>query len=135
MAITASQNSAPAVPNAQTLGVTASKAIITSPVQASQLGDSTATFEWTPVSGANEYFLYAGTSRGAKDVFGRSQALVTSTSVSGLPSDGSMLYVRLWTRIGSAWSYNDHVYRAAELTVSEPAPAPAEPETADPTAD
>ena len=113
LADSASSQSA-AAPAAPAAPAVPSKAAMTSPAPGSRFTAATMNFSWTGVPGASEYFLYVGTRRGGNDVFGRSQALVTSTSVSGLPDDGSMVYVRLYTRSGTSWSYNDYTYRALE---------------------
>jgi uncharacterized protein YkwD len=94
--------------------VTPDKASITSPVQGSRFTAATMSFSWTSVPGASEYFIHVGTRRGANDIFGRSQALVTSTTIAGLPDDGSTVYIRLFTRIGNTWTFSDYSYRAVE---------------------
>jgi hypothetical protein len=33
--------------------------------------------------------------------------------VSGLPTDGRTIYVRLWWRIGGSWFFGDSTYTAA----------------------
>ena len=38
--------------------------------------------------------------------------LVTSQAVSGLPANGSTIYVRLWTLLAGVWQYNDYSYTA-----------------------
>jgi hypothetical protein len=35
--------------------------------------------------------------------------------VSGLPTDGRTIYVRLWSLIAGAWVFNDYTYTAATL--------------------
>ena len=54
-----------------------------------------------------------GTTPGGFDLFSQSAALATSQTVSGIPVDGSTIYVRLWTAFGSTWQYNDYSYKAA----------------------
>jgi len=34
-------------------------------------------------------------------------------TVSGLPANGSTLYVRMWSKISGVWQFNDYVYIAA----------------------
>ncbi len=88
-------------------------ASISSPAPGSTLGGSSVTFSWAPVSGALEYFFYAGTSSGSNNIVGRSTGSGTSTSVTNLPTNGSTVYVRLWTRFASGWQYRDTSFRAA----------------------
>lgn len=87
----------------------ATKAAMTSPTNGSFIGRTT-TFSWSAAAGADEYMLYVGTTPGANNVYSASLGLNRSTSVSNLPSF-STVYVRLWTRDGSAWQYNDYTYR------------------------
>lgn len=71
--------------------------------------DSTQTFHWTP--GAEEYGLWVGTTPGSWDVLARSSlGTATTATATDLPTDGSPLYVRLWYRYGTTWSYLDESY-------------------------
>lgn len=88
-----------------------SPATISSPAAGSTLGSS-ATFNWSGVSGALEYFVYVGTSAGSNNILGKSTGTTTSTTVTNLPMNGSTLYVRLWTRFANGWQYRDVTYRA-----------------------
>ena len=87
---------------------------ITNPAPGSALTDSTVTFQWTnngmPVT---EWWLWVGTSPGARDVY-NSLSLGTSTShtIHGLPTDGSLIYIRLWFLIDGDWQYADFPYTA-----------------------
>jgi uncharacterized protein YkwD len=100
--------------------VTTSAASITSPSSGSTLPGSSATFSWSSASGALEYFFYAGTSQGANNITGRSMGLSRSTTVTNLPTNGSTVHVRLWTRFSSGWQYRDTTYRAATATATPP---------------
>jgi uncharacterized protein YkwD len=96
-----------------TPSTTTTKAQITSPTPGSTLPGSTVTFRWSSATGAQEYFLYVGTSQGANNIYGASQGLNLSRSVSNIPRNGSTIYVRIWTRTSSGWAYNDYTFRAA----------------------
>ena len=108
---TSGSGSATATPTATT--VANAKAAITSPADGSTLAGSTATFSWSAGSGALEYFLYAGSSQGANNYYGASQGTSLSRSLSGLPTNGSSVYIRLWTRFSTGWQYTDYSYTAA----------------------
>ena len=86
---------------------------MTSPAPGSTLPGSSATFSWSAATGGLEYFLYVGTSAGANNLYGRSMGTNRSVTLSGIPTNGSTLYVRLWTRTAAGWQYNDYTYRAA----------------------
>lgn len=89
-------------------------AIMTSPADNSVLPGSTHTFTWTDVH-ASLYFVYVGNSVGANDLgtYPASGTTATSTVISGLPTDGRRLYVRLYSAIGGNWYYRDYTYVAA----------------------
>ncbi len=80
---------------------------ITSPAPGSTLEGSTATFAWSAGSQAEEYFLYLGTNPGANDLYAWSQGLNREVTVSDLPVDGSVIYVRLWSLLPSGWFFTD----------------------------
>lgn len=96
-------------------------AAISSPTSGSTLPGASATFNWSGVSGAQEYFFYAGTSQGSNNITGRSTGTSAAVTVSNLPTNGSTVYVRLWTRFSSGWQYRDYTYRAATVSTSTPA--------------
>lgn len=87
---------------------------ITSPIPGTTLTSDTVTFEWTANGAAvTAWWLYVGTSQGGSNIYD-SGALGTSASdtVSGLPTDGSTVYVRLWYLIGGEWLSADFEYTA-----------------------
>jgi uncharacterized protein YkwD len=90
---------------------TSTKAVMTSPANGSTLPPSSVVFRWTAVSGASQYYMYIGTSPGSNNLASASLGTATSVTVSGYPSNGTTIYVRLWTLYGGAWQYNDYSYR------------------------
>jgi hypothetical protein len=88
------------------------KAEMVSPVNGSQLASTTQTFTWTSVSGATQYWLSLGSTPGGYNIYNQSSGTLTSRTVTGLPSNGSMIYARLWTQYGGAWLYNDYSYKS-----------------------
>jgi peptidyl-Asp metalloendopeptidase len=88
------------------------KAQITSPAPGSTLGSSTVTFGWNTGSGVAEYWLEIGTNVGGAQIYSQSQGTNLSVTVSGLPANGSTVYVRLWSLISGAWQFNDYTYTA-----------------------
>ena len=94
----------------QWLGETMST--ITAPIPCSTLTSSPVTFKWTDV-GAPLYWLSIGTrGTGSIDIYHESQGTSTSVTVSGLPTDGSTIYVRLysWQPCTNSWLTNDYTY-------------------------
>lgn len=98
-------------------------ATISSPAPGSTLPGSSASFSWNAVPGALEYFFYAGTSKGSNNITGRSMGSGTSVSLTNLPTNGSTVHVRLWTRFSSGWQYRDTTYTAATAAAATPTPA------------
>lgn len=92
---------------------------ITSPTALSQFTNSSGieALTWSANgSGANQYWVYAGTSQGSLNIFDSNNlGNVLTTSISGLPTNGSRVWIRLWYRSGSgdAWSFIDESYTAA----------------------
>ncbi|MCC6419219.1 MAG: hypothetical protein IT429_13370 [Gemmataceae bacterium] len=91
---------------AQTLAA----ATMVSPVNGSTLASSSVTFQWT-AGGATQYGLWIGNTAGARDLVATG-GVTTSYAATGLPTDGRILYVRLWSLVGPAWQYNDYLYTA-----------------------
>ncbi len=93
----------------------AQKASMVTPVPSSTLTAATVTFTWTN-AGASMYWLDVGTAFARADVTTGNVGTATSKTVSGVPVDGSTIYVRLWTNIGGTWQGFDYTYTAATLT-------------------
>lgn len=72
-------------------------------------------FEWSLGDGNPDYWLYAGSTAAARDLFdsGLIPAGQTTITVSQLPTDGSDVYIRLWYRLPQgSWNHLDMVYQA-----------------------
>jgi subtilisin family serine protease len=86
------------------------RAVMTTPANGATLTASSQTFSWSAGDGASQYWLSLGSSAGSSDYASANVGLALSALVSGLPTNGSTLYVRLWTRTGANWIYNDYSY-------------------------
>ncbi|MCP4344034.1 MAG: hypothetical protein GY795_00730 [Desulfobacterales bacterium] len=75
---------------------------VQSPASGSVLGSTSETFTWDN-TGASQYWLWIGTSAGSNDVYNGNQETNTSAVISGLPSSGETLYVRLWSKVSGTW--------------------------------
>ena len=82
------------------------------PVNGATQFDASQPMTWTPIADAQAYYLYVGTSRGAKDLVDSGELQRTSYQPSGLPV-GQLLYARLWTKNASLWRYIDITFTAA----------------------
>jgi hypothetical protein len=85
-------------------------ASMSSPTSGSALTGPTATFSWTPGAVVTQYSLHVGTEGvGSSNIFeGATTGL--SLGVTGIPTTGGTLYVRLYSLIDAAWQYNDYTY-------------------------
>jgi hypothetical protein len=85
--------------------------------------------QWNTVPGAQKYYVYAGTTPGAKDLID-SEEICNGCTVSPMATSWNMLsggkspgmgsaqpnqlvYVRLWTVVGNVWRFTDATFRLA----------------------
>ena len=96
---------------------------LTSPTPSTTLPGDSASFAWADNGAAvTEWWLYIGTSLGAKDIHDSgSLGTQLSTTVSGLPTDGSTLFVRLFFKISGTWQEADYQFTAASPPSGNPA--------------
>jgi hypothetical protein len=100
------------------------KGTMTSPIPGSVLGGGSVTFSWNPGTEATAYWLEVGTAVGGHQLFGQGSGLATSQLVTGLPTLGGPLYVRLWTQYHGSWLYNDYTYTAFNAKAAMTSPIP-----------
>ena len=120
---TPTNTAAPAATATPTPVVSNQPATISTPSAGSTLPGASASFTWNAAPGALEYFFYAGTSQGSNNITGRSMGSSTSVSVTNLPTNGSTVHARLWTRFSTGWQYRDTTYTAASPAAATPTPA------------
>src|SRR5258706_8888360 len=97
-----------------------------SPASGSVLGGASVTFTWSASSGASAYWLDVGSAQGQGNIFGQNVGLATSQTVTGIPTTGSTIYVRLWTLFGGVWQSNHYTFNAsggARAALTTPAPS------------
>jgi len=96
---------------------TAAATAITSPGPGSTLTSASTTFTWnTDSSGVISYGLNVGTSPGGADLVNNGPLPLSPTSVTvNLPTNGTLIYVRLWT-ILSGPTYLENDYNYTEFT-------------------
>lgn len=93
-------------------------AAITSPAAGSTLAGASVTFEWSAGTGVAGYYLMVGEWAGGNTIFERSMGTQRSVTVTNLPVDGRMLYVRLWSLLDGQWESRDTQFRAAGAQVA-----------------
>jgi hypothetical protein len=86
------------------------------PVPSSDLTSTTVLFQWNAGTQEDRYRLRVGTTGpGSDDILRKNGILTTSWTVTGIPTNGSTVYVRLQWRINGSWSGNSADYTYAAL--------------------
>jgi hypothetical protein len=83
------------------------------PTAGSTLSGASQAFTWGSGQGVSQYFLYVGTSLADSNIYGNNLGTSTSATITNLPTNGSTIYVHLWSLINGNWLSNDYQYRAA----------------------
>jgi hypothetical protein len=89
---------------------TGSAAVILTPTPGTALTATPVTFVWSTGVSVTEYWLDVGTTPGGTQIYTASQAMNLSVAVGGIPIDGSVVYVRLHSKISGVWSSNSYTY-------------------------
>jgi hypothetical protein len=90
------------------------------PVNGQQNVDTSIQFTWAPGFNVQAYYLYVGTTPGAKDLVNTGEIQATSWTVPPLPV-GQTLYARIWTKANGVWTYPNDVLFTAALRFGHPA--------------
>jgi hypothetical protein len=85
---------------------------VTHPVPSTTLTGSNVTFNWTPGTGVTAFWLDVGTVVGQGNIFGANVGTSLSQAVTGIPTNGSPIFVQLWSQIGGVWRLNRYTYTA-----------------------
>ena len=89
--------------------------VITSPTNGSTLTGSSEQFTWLAGSGT-QFWLTAGNSQGGNNYYNSGNlGNVLTTTVTGLPTDGSQVYVTLFSYVAGQWVNNQDTYTAYNL--------------------
>ena len=99
-------------------------AVLTSPADGETGVTSSCTFQWTSVAAAQAYYLWVGTSPGAKDVVNSRGLPASSTSYTAksLPY-GQTLYATIWTELAGHWCLNSSTFTTAPQVAVLTSPA------------
>ncbi len=100
------------------------------------LPGSSVTFVWTAGSGASAYWMdISDVAAGGNEVYSSGNlGNVTTVTANGLPTDGSTVYVTLYSLVGSQWVGNAYTYTALNEssclgTITSPTPGSTLPAT------
>jgi hypothetical protein len=97
-------------------GGSASEGAMVSPAPTSTLSGSSVTFTWSAGSTATAYWLDAGTAPGGNQYYQSGNlGNVLSTTVNTLPTNGSVVYVTLYSLVSGQWLSNVYTYNAFNL--------------------
>ena len=104
------------VDNTYTAYSPGTKGVITSPVPGSTLTGSSVVFTWNAGAGATAYWIDAGSAPGGNQYFQSGNlGNVLTTTVNNLPTDGSTVYVTLYSLVGGNWLSNAYTYTAFNI--------------------
>jgi hypothetical protein len=84
-------------------------AALVSPRNGQQNVNPGTTFQWTASAGAAAYYLYVGTTQGAKDIVNTGAIQGTSYTVTTPLPAGANLWARIYTQLGNHWVYASDV--------------------------
>jgi sugar lactone lactonase YvrE len=83
------------------------------PTSSCVLPGASATFQWNAGTGVSAYEVYVGTKgKGSSSIFNSGVLTGLQVTVSNLPTNGSTVYVRLYSKIDGAWQFTDYTYEA-----------------------
>ena len=106
----------------------AAAGVLTTPAPGSTFSGNSVTFGWTAGSGSSAYWLDLGSVPGGNQYFqSGNMGNVLTRTVNGLPSDGSTIYVTLYSLVGILWKGNAYTYTAFNAAsglaqITSPAP-------------
>jgi len=89
---------------------------LTSPAAGSTLAGSSQSFAWDAGLGVTSYRLDVGSTQGATNVLAGTATSATSLNVTGLPTDGSTIWVRLSSLISGSWQFVDYSFVTATIS-------------------
>jgi sugar lactone lactonase YvrE len=97
----------------------AETAVMMSPTPSSMLSGSTAMFNWNAgTASPQEYWLDIGSSAGGNNYYSSGNlGNALSATVSGLPTNGTTVYVTLYTLVSGTWTPNSYTYTASSQGV------------------
>ncbi len=101
--------------------VTLEEGVLTTPTPGSTFSGSTVTFGWTAGAGASNYWLDVGSTPGGNNYY-QSQPLgnILTVTVNGLPTNGTPVYVTLYSYVGGQWLSKGYTYTAYNLYAPSP---------------
>jgi hypothetical protein len=93
-----------------------SRAYLISPADGSIVAP-TQTFNWSPGSGVQTYFLWIGSCHDCTDILDEDEGLNLARTVA-LPDDGRIIYLTLFSLINNSWCWVDYEFVASRPVVA-----------------
>ena len=94
--------------------------VMTTPAPGSAFTSTTVTFNWAAGPGATAFWLDVGNVPGGNQYYQSGNlGNVLTTTVYGLPIDGSPVYVTLYSLVGGQWLSNAYTYAALNVSEAE----------------
>jgi hypothetical protein len=104
---------------------TVTVAALTSPAPGSTLSGSSVTFSWTAATGATTYALNLGsTGANSSNLYNSGHVTATSTTATGLPTNGETIYAELWAYVSNKWVTTNYTYTAFNPAAALTTPTP-----------
>jgi sugar lactone lactonase YvrE len=99
--------------------ITLAPAALTSPTPGSTVSTSSVTFQWSKGTGTSGYQLCVGNLNVNNcNLFASGFTTALSASVTGIPLSSEVLYVRLYSKIGTVWQPVDYTYTMSGTPVA-----------------
>ena len=89
---------------------------MTYPTDGATSADMSQPIQWTTALSAQAYYLYVGSTLGAKDLVDTGEIQSTSYLAAGF-TGGQMVFARLWTRISGTWISTDSSFTTSTATL------------------
>jgi hypothetical protein len=89
---------------------------VSTPVAGTVLNGPDILFTWPFVSGTTAYAAWIGNTYGGADIANITTGTNSYFRVTGLPTDGRIIYLQLRSQASGVWSYNNFQYKAGPLT-------------------
>ena len=96
------------------------QAVLTTPTPdtSTPLAGTSVAFAWSPGNLATHFEFWVGTTgAGSSNLYNSGNVTATTETVSGLPSNGETVNVRLYSLINGVWEYTDYTYKASGLPI------------------
>lgn len=91
---------------------------ITAPANGSTLAGNQISLSWASAPGATQYAVWVGSTPGAFDLHSSLDGLNLSRTVTGLPTDGRIIHVTVWSLIDGVFKNNQAFFNAQNTTPS-----------------